>query len=291
MKTARKIVKSTFMFGFFYIIEKILVSVFFYEILQERFSLEEVIIKVISNDSSQIIGGNLLLALVWSLDNLIELIGFSVLTSYIFAYILNRAPKILLPDKLVIRHSNSSTGIPVLGVMIKNRNRLDIFNVECTITVYYIKDENPSLAIADFKIKQSQPIIKNYYRFSFPLKDFPTKLLQDIINKKTISYKEDAITVLLTGNTNFLGNTFGIKKKYHLSDIIFSEQIPNPHTNLVNPFTQKNMRSYINWKELENIIPMNEDERKDTINEMKEIIATNGSGIKEYNYKDSNKEE
>lgn len=273
MKTLRKIIKSTFFFGCFYMAEKLLVSIFFYEILQKKFPLEEVLIHVISNNSSQIIDGNFLLVLFLTLDNLIELIGFSILTSYIFTYMLNREPKIVLPDKLVIRHSNNSETMLLLGVMIQNRNRLDIFNVECTITCYYIKGKDPLLANADFKIKKSQPLIKNYYRFSFPLKDFPTKLLKDLIDKNPVGYNEDAITVLLTGNANFLGNTFGIVKKYHLSDIVFSEQEPKPQAFILNPFTQEKVWSYINWKKLENIIPMDEGRRKDTIDEMKAIIA------------------
>ena len=120
MKTIKKIIKSTFIFGVFYIIEKLVISLFFYEILKDKLSLSEVIINIISNNASQIINNNLMLTLILAFGNLVELIGFSILTSYIFAYILNREPKILLPDKLIIRHSNSSDGVLVLGVMVKN---------------------------------------------------------------------------------------------------------------------------------------------------------------------------
>ena len=120
MKTIKKIIKSTFIFGVFYIIEKLVISLFFYEILKDKLSLSEVILNIISNNASQIINNNLMLTLILAFGNLVELIGFSILTSYIFAYILNREPKILLPDKLIIRHSNSSDGVLVLGVMVKN---------------------------------------------------------------------------------------------------------------------------------------------------------------------------
>lgn len=89
----------------------------------------------------------------------------------------------------------------------------------------------------------------------------------------------------MTGNANFLGSTFGITKKYHLSDIVYSEDIPKPYALIVNPFTGKKLLQYVSWKELENVTPMDEDKRNNAINEMKNIIAYNKNNITDYDEK------
>lgn len=153
MKTIRQIIKSTFIFSIFFVIEKVLLSFVVCNVLNsENYSFARIFLIAVSGNIKEIINDNWFLAFVFVVHEILELIAFSILTSYIFAFILNREPKIIFPDKLVIRHrtSDGSNGILTLGILIGNKSKFDIHNVNCTITCYYIKKLKPLLTNAEF---------------------------------------------------------------------------------------------------------------------------------------------
>lgn len=90
--------------------------------------------------------------IIYFIHNIAEISAVAVLTSYIFAYVLNREPKIIFPDKLVIRHRTSweAKNKITLGILIGNKNRYNIHNAICSITCSYIKQENPLLINSEF---------------------------------------------------------------------------------------------------------------------------------------------
>lgn len=55
---------------------------------------------------------------------------------------------------------------------------------------------------------QSIHSIDNYFRFSFDLKKFPRKILHDFIKKDPACLDLDTISIAISGNSNFLVNTF-----------------------------------------------------------------------------------
>lgn len=276
MKTIRKIIKATFLFSIFYIIEKLILCwVFYYVSDSSKYSYTEILLFALTDNIKNIIDNNWVLTLAYILHDLLGLIAFSVLTSYVFTYILNREPHIIFPNKLVIRHRTTLDAKEklTLGILIGNKSKFDIHNVECTITCFYVTQISPLLTNGEFQVKKSQSIIGNYFRFSFEIKTFPIKLLEDFLSKEKGCYDKDTITVIITGNSNFLGNSFRVSHKYHLSDIVFDEHIiPNLNYEIKFPFTNKIIFHGTKWDEIKQIEDLDEESRKNTVNEIKQII-------------------
>ena len=277
----KKIFKSILWYMIFYVLDIIIFSCLLYKY---RYNLDTAFKDFLY---CQFVSGNIQIrncivtAIIYFVQNIAEVAAIAILTSYIFAFILNREPRIIFPDKLVIRHRTSweAKNKLTLGILIGNRNHYDIHNAVCSVTCSYIKQENPLLINSEFTLTDERISLENYYRFSFDLAKFPKQVLKDIIEKPTYFDKE-TIAVSITGNCNYIGNSFKISKKYKLSDIVYDEHTPvishirkNRITgnNLVNPFTKKDMKK-IDWIELKRIVEVDEDQRNVSVNEIKYII-------------------
>lgn len=277
----KKIFKSILGYIVFYILDIFIFSCLLYKY---RYDLDKTFFDFLYcrfvNDSVQI-NKNIVTGLIYFIQNIVEVSAIAILTSYIFAYILNKEPQILFPDKLVIRHRTSweAKNKLTLGILIGNRNNYSIHNAICSVTCSYIKQENPLLINSEFTLTDERISIENYYRFSFDLAKFPRQVLKDMIEKPTYFDKE-TIVVSVAGNCNYIGNSFKISKKYKLSDIVYDEHTPiithvrkNKFTgkDLLNPFTHKVIKK-IDWSELKRIIEVDEDRRIASVNEIKYII-------------------
>lgn len=277
----KKIIKSILGYMLFYILDIFIFSCLLYKY---RYDVD---ISFFDFLYFQFMNGNIemknsiMIGAIYFVQNIIEVSAVAILTSYIFAYILNREPRIILPDKLVIRHRTSweAKNKLTLGILIGNRNHYNIHNAVCAITCSYIKQENPLLINSEFSLTDERISLENYYRFSFDLAKFPRQVLKDIIERPTY-FDEETIAVSITGNCNYIGNSFKITKKYKLSDIVYDEHTPvlshirkNKFTgnNLVNPFT-KNVIKRIDWSELKRIVEVDENKRSATVKEIKYII-------------------
>lgn len=227
------------------------------------------------------INRNIITGVVCFIQNIMEVSAAAILSGYMFAYILNQEPKIIFPDKLVIRYKTSQEAKDkiTLGVLIGNRSNYNIHNVICSITCSYIKQEEPLLINSEFTLAEERILLENYYRFSFDLSKFPKQILEDII-KKPMYYKDETIVVSITGNCNYIGNSFRVFQKYNLSDIVYDQHEPvilytrkNRFTGkeLVNPFNKKIIKR-MDWNELKKIIEVDEDRRSIFVNEIKYII-------------------
>lgn len=277
----KKIFKSILGYIVFYILDIFIFSCLLYKY---RYDLDKTFFDFLYcrfvNDSVQI-NNNIVTGLIYFIQNIVEVSAIAILTSYIFAYILNKEPQLLFPDKLVIRHRTSweAKNKLTLGILIGNRNNYSIHNAICSVTCSYIKQENPLLINSEFTLTDERISIENYYRFSFDLAKFPRQVLKDMIEKPTYFDKE-TIVVSVAGNCNYIGNSFKISKKYKLSDIVYDEHTPiithvrkNKFTgkDLLNPFTHKVIKK-IDWSELKRIIEVDEDRRIASVNEIKYII-------------------
>lgn len=245
----RKIFKCILAYTLFYLIDMLIFSalLFRYRIDIDMNYKEFLYCQFLK--SSTIVNSSVHTMLISFFQNIIEVSAIAILTSYMFTYILNRSPRIVFPDKLVIRHRTSweSRNKITLGVLIGNKNIYDIHNVLCSITCSYIKQENPLLINSEFTLKDERILLENFYRFSFDLTKFPKQILQDIIEKPSY-YDKDTIVVSISGNSNYIGNSFKLSRKYRLSDIVYDEHTPiiahskkNKITgkDLINPFTKK----------------------------------------------------
>lgn len=275
MKTLLKIVKSILLYLIFYfVISVMFCSLYYYNELNSTFSFSEVLIYCLLGNLDREIEKKGLLA-VLSVQKFIEMIASTVLTGYIFAYILNREPVIILPDKLVIRHRTSENvnHLLTLGVLIGNKSRFKIHDVRCTVSCFYVKKKKePMLTNSEFQVFQEVHSIHNYFRFSFELEEFPRKILYDFIEKDPVCLELDAINVSIRGHSNLMGNTFLISKKYKLSDLVIDEHVPQITYSIKNPLSGKKMFDIIRWDELKRIEEVCEKKRVKTIKEIKRII-------------------
>lgn len=275
MKTVLKIIKSILLYLIFYFgISAIFCSLYYYNELNSIFSFDEVLIYSLLGNLNEEIKKKGLLA-VLSVQKFIEMIASTVLTGYIFAYILNREPVIILPDKLVIRHRTSENvnHLLTLGVLVGNKSRFKIHDVRCTVSCFYVKkNKEPLLTNSEFQVFQEVHSIHNYFRFSFELEKFPRKILYDFIEKDPVCLELDAINVSIRGHSNLLGNTFMISKKYKLSDLVIDEHVPQITYSIKNPLSGKKILDIIRWDELNRIEEVCEKKRIKTIKEIKKII-------------------
>ena len=93
-------------------------------------------------------------------------------------------------------------------------------------------------------------------------------------------YDEETIIVSITGNSNYIGNSFKISKKYTLSDIVYDEHEPKITKIKKNIFTGKELRNPLNgkiikkidWDELSKIVEVDEIGRRKSVKEIRYII-------------------
>lgn len=277
----KRVFKSILWYMFFYISDIFIFSCLLYKYrYNSELAFEDFVYCRFVNGNIQV-NNCIVTAIIYFIQNIAEVSAVAILTSYIFACILNREPRIIFPDKLVIRHRTSweAKNKLTLGILIGNRNHYNIHNAVCAVTCSYIKQENPLLINSEFTLTDERILLENYYRFSFDLTKFPRQVLKDIIERPAYFDKE-TIAVSITGNCNYIGNSFKISRKYKLSDIVYDEHTPvisrirkNKFSgnNLINPFTKKIMKK-IDWIELKKIVEVDEEQRSVSVNEIKYII-------------------
>ena len=273
-----RIFKSAILFSAFYLIKAFIISWVLFPFADEGIVYNDFFLHYFFDESNYAI--NSFTTAIYAIDSLIELLATAILTGCVFAYIVNWTPKIILPDKLVIRHRTSSDVIHrfTLGVLIGNKSHCNLHNVVCSLIFSYRKQTEPRQIVSDVVLHDDRLVVENYYRFSFPLVDFPKDILSRIIDN---DYGiDDSITVSLTGSTNYTGNTFHVEHKYKLSDIAFDEHTLNVTSYYINwitggrlkiPFTNEPIRK-IHWDQLTQIINATEAQKKISIEEIKKIM-------------------
>lgn len=167
------------------------------------------------------------------IQGLLLTIAGAIMTGFVFQQVATKKPKIILPDKLIIRRRNFDNAI-VLNVMVGNKDKEFIYNPKCTITCYYphrkaTKSAPTANAVPPMRghyvREDATAVLQNYYRFGFVLSDFPPKFLDDYLNKPE-GFNAAYIMVMISGSVNYCGQLqqFQIAKAYRLSDIVFGTQ-------------------------------------------------------------------
>ena len=164
----------------------------------------------------------LVISLYFSLINFLTIISLAVLASYIFLTIQNVPPKVLMPDKLVIRKRTSShvQGQLSISIAVGNRSYFNTEDVTCTIHCVY--KESAQRINAEFSKQTYQPFIKNFHRFSFGLDELPKPLLNNFLNDKNLG---DRINIIISGKSKTIGgsSTFSVHRQYKLTDVIIHD--------------------------------------------------------------------
>ena len=277
----KKIVKAIFMYSIFYFIELFIFSLILYRFVDNTQLGFKYFLLDMFMGNRNVLNSSLDVMIIFFIKNIIEVSAMAVLTSYIFAYILNREPKIIFPEKLVIRHRTSweCKNKLTLGILIGNKSKFSIHNAVCTITCVYIKQTEPLLINSEITLRDERVSLENFYRFSFDLTKFPRQILKDMIEKPEY-FERDTILVCVTGSCNYLGNSFKLSRNYKLSDIVFDEHKPNIvsiRKNIITgkditiPFTERKLKK-IHWNEILKIVEVDENKRIATVEEIKNII-------------------
>lgn len=203
-------------------------------------------------------------------------IFLALCTSYIFSAILCKPPKIVFPDKLVIRYrtTGSKEGNLALGALIGSKRANTLHNVNCRLSCAYVVKKSETgelLKNSEFNMIETIGSIKNYYRFSFHLDELPVGLLSNYLTKSEESMQKDVVTITLFGKTTDLNREFYISKDYQLSDIIISNQT-SPEKNFVkkNYFTKS---TRVNWRKFVEVHEDGEEMRRCVINDIEKIIV------------------
>lgn len=271
MRTLFRISRATVYYLVFYVAENYLFCKLYCFITKQKFRVR-IWESLLLGDRSilELTSDSLIMILVF--QNVINVVATAVFTSFIFTYILNKEPKILLPDKIVIRKrtSEGSNGLLTFAILIGNKSKYNIYDVKCTLTCFYNKKDHKYNAENSFV--SIQPIINNYYRYSFPVNNLPIKFLEDYINKDIESYNKDFLNITITGHTNFWGNSFRVSQKYNIVDIVIGENSPDLYYDFKSPFSGKVFRRVIRWKELPKFIEASELKRQDIIKEIGLIL-------------------
>ena len=276
MKTFKKIISSILLFSIFYSLEKVTFGIIYYFFVDNTNDIKAAIYSSIIGNTTDVYSLTTLTIIIFVLQSIVELVLFSVFTSYIFAYILNREPKIIFPDKIVIRPRTSEGSMNKLYfcVMIGNKSRANIHNAICTVNCIYLKNDKPIQMNSEVTLVQTHPVLTNFYRFSFEVETFPKKMLEDILKQPPLAVEHDRINVSITGNLNTFGNNFRLAKSYKISDIVIAENYTNLKHTVKNPFTGKSLFQKMKWNQIKNIIEIDKSQKQEIKKKLREIANT-----------------
>lgn len=203
---------------------------------------------------------------------LIVSILLPVLTGIIFYFILNRPPRILFPDKLIIRKrtSDGCNGLLTLSVKIANKNTSKLYDLNCQLIYFYYKNLNNTYTRnGETKFSQTIPYIEKTFRFSFELNKFPKTFLESVLDKNEVN-QNGKISILIFGKFGKFGDSFMVEKDYFLKDIEFAKDSKLLYEYIVE--NQKIKRTKICYPNLNELIYYSEDDRTKIVNEIKEYI-------------------
>ncbi len=216
-------------------------------------------------------------------QNLLLTIAGAIMTGFVFQQLANKKPKILLPDKLIIRRRNFDNAI-VLNVMVGNKDKEFIYNPTCTITCYYPQEKTTALGEGG---KASSPmrghyvrvdataVLQNYYRFGFVLTDFPSQFLYDYLQKPE-GFNASYVMVMISGMVNYCGQLqqFRIAKPYRLRDIVFGTQEDNRFMATTTNYITGKKRESVQWNIVMHYREISEVQRHEIVQELQSVLRT-----------------
>ncbi len=204
--------------------------------------------------------------------DIVEGIALAILASFIFTHLLNREPKIIFPEKLVLRRrtSEGSEGKLVLGILIGNPNKKLLYDIKCNVNCVYLKHDGDIIQRnGETYLNYNVDFMQNYFRFSFDIKDFPKTFWKHYLEKNEKYIDNDFLRINISGKMNGLGGCFRVNHDYFIQDIIVDTHEPEKRFKKKNQtfFTGKE-KIKIDWKEFPKYIEAGEDERRNIISEI-----------------------
>lgn len=261
----QKMIKASACVMIFYVLQALLFGRIYSSFSELSYS--EILICELAGAKGYSVQMNLFVASMITVQNVLYAVVIAVFASYAYASYLYRPLPILFPPKLVIRRR--SNGKLCFGVLIGNKHREPLYDLECTMTCRFLKPNGKMNS--EHKVKDNHTIIQNYHRFSFEIKNLPKEIMEAYINKNSESWERNEIIITLSG-IGYANNKFYIKKTYKLSQIVMDEHDPKPEEETRNPFNNKVIRTKINWKELYREIEVGEERRHQIVEEIKSLL-------------------
>lgn len=243
-----------------------------------EFSYLDILLYLLCNQEGELITTtSAQLQLLLSIEKLAEVVVLALLTSFLFSQLLNREVKIILPKKLVLRYrtSEGSLGQLNLGILIGNPKKQLLYDITCSIQCVYLKSHGSNFTSnTETLLSANISRLKNFYRFSFPAKDFPSKFWSDYLNLNEFINEHDALIVVISGHSNNIGGHFRIERTYRITDITIDFSTPENffRTFKTNRFTNVKTPKF-DWKEFLKTRPVSEADRNDVINDIKILAA------------------
>mgnify|MGYP006911755339 CR=1 FL=1 len=282
MKTKIIIIKLSLYYIIFFILISVFYSFLYYITNDKNSPLHQYLIFSFSVSAGHTYQG---LNILDDISNIIQIthkfiigISFPIFTSFIFYYIINAQPEIKFPDKLTIRRD--SNGNIVLSILIGNKeyekNGTFLYDVECKMKYSFAVDKNKRY-IRDAKTQsiKNTSVIIGFYRFSFPLIDFPNCFIESILRRDKISLM-DTVMFTISGKFGHWHGNFIVSDVFKLSEIYIAsgnEEI----------YIEKNINGKIEeifiWHNMNKLIFYNENDELQIKNELQKYLDT-----KSYNH-------
>lgn len=193
----------------------------------------------------------------------------SISTGVIFYFILKRPPKIIFPDKLILRKRLKKNEI-ALTIKLGNRGKKKLYEVNIRLFYIYFVNRHDGALVRDATTHfvDSVPYIEKVYRFSFDVAKFPENFFNSILQEDGIN-KNNKISILIYGKYGRFGDDFMLEKDYFISDIAIAKDTALIYEYL--PDSENLVKTKENWENFNKIIEFTNDELEGFIEELKSI--------------------
>lgn len=200
----------------------------------------------------------------------------SISTGFIFYFILNRPPKIIFPEKLILRKREKDETF-ALTIKIANRGKKKLYEVKIKLFYIYFVKRHDGALVRDAKthFEDSVPYVEKVYRFSFDLTKFPEDFFDSILEKfAETNLKEglklnNRVSIVVYGKYGRFGEDFMVERDYYIRDIEIAKD-----TALLHQYSYENgkiVQTKTNWDNLNEIIYYSKEEFAEIIKSLKTV--------------------
>lgn len=200
-----------------------------------------------------------------------------LISGVIFYYILNRPAHIIFPKQVLLRRrldpQIQGNKQLTLSIKIGNKSRKKIYNITCQIIFAFFRKgySDRYYRVTDTYFTENIPFVDKTYRFSFEVTQFPKHLIKALLEQGDI-HQNFSLTFVIQGKHGEFGETFMTERQYNLKDIVIAKD-SKPLYNYSENENGKLVRGKTNWKNLDIIVPYNEQERAEVIQKLNSLLG------------------
>lgn len=186
-------------------------------------------------------------------------ISFPILICFIFHSMINIQPKIIFPQKLIIRRA--SCGNIVLSILLGNkeyeRNKYLLYDVDCKIKYSFAVDaEKRYIRNAATQLESNTSVLIGFYRFSFDISKFSSSFIKSILSQNTGSLM-DTLMFTISGRFGPWNSNFIVSKVYQLSNVCIASNYKDIYEETI---SDGRINEIFTWENMNEIVYYNTDE-------------------------------